>query len=306
MPLYNAATIVKELRKSKGLTQENLCAGICSKDEISRIERNIRRPCWFVFEKIMQRLGEDPQKYFTSIASIEEMKIIDIKNNIQLLLRKKTEGALKEAEVKLEELSVRGGEYNLIKQHVMYVKSVLAFYRKDFNAMLAYAKAAVILTRHDFNENKTFMLLTMDEIIAINNIALAYFNLEFIDKAVDILLNLKSSLDIQHTVEEERTKIYIQVTYNLTKYLGLLKRYDESILHCDEGIHLCEIHWQYYYLPLLLGNKMYACFYLNRQEEGKNLAKRVIALFEGLEKHKELAMLEKFLRDEFGLERETL
>jgi transcriptional regulator with XRE-family HTH domain len=63
MPRFSADTLIKSLRKAKGLTQHELCEGICSQDELSRIERNKHRPTWYVFERIMQKLGEDPNRY---------------------------------------------------------------------------------------------------------------------------------------------------------------------------------------------------------------------------------------------------
>jgi transcriptional regulator with XRE-family HTH domain len=109
VPLHRGDIVIKELRKIKGLTQDELCEGICSISELSRIERGLRRPAWFTFEKLLQRLGEDPHKYYSDIVTIEEKRVIDLKEKIHKCLIQKTDEAFAEARVLLAELERGGG-----------------------------------------------------------------------------------------------------------------------------------------------------------------------------------------------------
>ncbi len=68
MPLFNANMLIRELRKARGLTQEKLAEGICSRQTITKIENGERKPDWWTFKNIMLRLESDPENYMSDIA----------------------------------------------------------------------------------------------------------------------------------------------------------------------------------------------------------------------------------------------
>jgi len=86
MALFNANLIIRELRKAKGITQEALAEGICSRSTITMIEQGKRKPDWFTFSNIMKKLGVDPTRYFNDIASEDELYIYNQINVANKLL----------------------------------------------------------------------------------------------------------------------------------------------------------------------------------------------------------------------------
>ena len=53
MAMFNANLIMRELRKAKGLTQEQMAEGICSRSAIAMIEKGERKPDWHIFSGAM-------------------------------------------------------------------------------------------------------------------------------------------------------------------------------------------------------------------------------------------------------------
>lgn len=64
MHYYSCGEVIKRLRKSKGLTQEELAFGICSVSTLSKIENGRQTPHYSTFKALLRRvdisLDEDP------------------------------------------------------------------------------------------------------------------------------------------------------------------------------------------------------------------------------------------------------
>lgn len=303
MPIFRGDILIKELRKNKGLTQEKLCNGICTKDALSRIERGLCRPDWYTFERLMQRLGENPQIYFTDIATIQDKYIMDLKNKLNNLLREKDDKSKIEVETLINELeSNKDFKKGINLQFLLLSKATHAFNCKDYNSMYYHAVEALKITKPDFDEEKiNTYILFFDEIKLINQIAVSYSFLTSVEKSTEILLKLKTSIDKGYVDGDEKIKTYIPLLYNITKNLGLLKRFGESIPICDTGIELCLTHRNSFYYPMFLFNKAYCLLHLDKKQEGIDFLEKIYALLTGYERFAELSKIESYVEKEFGI-----
>jgi len=69
--VYEIGSFIRDLRIERGYSQEELCYGICSTGNLSKIENGVRMPSRKTIEALMQRLGcED---VFLQFSSREEM-----------------------------------------------------------------------------------------------------------------------------------------------------------------------------------------------------------------------------------------
>lgn len=57
MQYYSCGQIIKRMRQSRGLTQEELAFGICSVSSLSKIENGRQTPHYRTFEALLERLG---------------------------------------------------------------------------------------------------------------------------------------------------------------------------------------------------------------------------------------------------------
>ncbi|MDR1663949.1 MAG: helix-turn-helix transcriptional regulator [Clostridiales bacterium] len=303
MPIYRGDTLIRELRKSKGLTLKELSEGICSLDSLSRIERGQRRPDWYIFERLMQRLGENPRKYYSDVATAEEKKIIDQKDAITELLRKKTAEGDEQARRMVARLETDGNyKEGINRQFLLRARSILAFHEKHYQSMYDYAAEGLKITIPEFDEEKIdTYALSFDEIKLVNQIAVARNFLTSMEKSTEILLKLKSAVDKGYADGEEKAKTYISLLYNITKNLGLLKKHDEAIALCDDGIALCQKHRDSFYHPLFLINKGSGFIFLDKKAEGAGMLKTARSLLRGFNRLSELETLENYANTEFGI-----
>ncbi len=59
MEFYDRGIIIKELR-IKNISQSELCKGICSQSQISKIEKRIMYPFSILLYQLAEKLGIDP------------------------------------------------------------------------------------------------------------------------------------------------------------------------------------------------------------------------------------------------------
>ena len=58
MSIYTIGTILKEIRIEKGISQTDMCRGLCSKPMVSYIENEMRIPHRKLIVSLFSRLGE--------------------------------------------------------------------------------------------------------------------------------------------------------------------------------------------------------------------------------------------------------
>ncbi|MFW5647234.1 MAG: helix-turn-helix domain-containing protein [Acetivibrio ethanolgignens] len=105
------------LRLKKGISQEDLCRGLCSVATLCRMEVGERRPDILVFNALLQRLGKNPY-IIDTVLTLEEFFYFAKRRNIEISLElKEYERAEKELK-ELEELWLSETETTLLLLYV--------------------------------------------------------------------------------------------------------------------------------------------------------------------------------------------
>ena len=311
--------LIRDLRKAKKMTLEQLCTGdsfsetdgaICDAGELGKYERGERTPQWDRFEKIMQRLGEDPSKYYQGYAiTPKDKELAEKKRQLKRLLRKdKPENETKnieQAEVLVTELEndkyCSSDKHN--KQVLLYAKAMLAYYRKEYHDMYNHAFEGIQITKPLFQEDNidTYSLF-FDEILLINLIGIALFYISTIEKSTDVFKSLLKCLDNGYVDEDEKSKTYIRIMFNLSNNLAQSGQYEECINVCEVGVELCEKQQHSYHLPLFLFNQGACLMFTNQKKEGISILKDTRALFKAHKRFNELSHLDNFAKENFDVE----
>ncbi len=271
---------------------------------LSRIERGERLPDWYTFERLMQRLGERPEKYYKHIVTSEMKRILDTKDEI---VKKIQETRYTEAECLLKELEADSAFDNDI-QFVLKIKSSLAiFLEKDYRKAYELAVQGLQVTIALFDETKiNKYLLTYDEVILINTISVVYFFEGNIGKSLEILLLLKSSLDTNYFDETEKVRTYSALLYNISKYMAHLEQYVECVDICNEGIEFCRKHREAFYPPMFHYSKGYSLFNLKQVDACKKSFSLSLSLYWGSERNAEYTLLKNNLITDLNLDIPTI
>ncbi len=263
MAVFQLGPVIKNRREELGLTQEDLADGICSVPTLSRIENGERMPTKNHFDMLLQRLGYS-EMYVDFYTNRQDFHIHELKSKIR---RAYFVGDYTLARKCFSEFECITGERTQIDQQFLMLYKVLLDPEQYTNAeKIAQFEAALRLTCPGYNYSRIPHILSYEEIILLNNIAINYYLTENQDRAITILMSLKLFYDSHIISAEEALRTQPMVLYNLSKCLGQAGRYDECIDICNSGIQLAKATAKCLYLCRTLYNRGWAL--LNRAQPG--------------------------------------
>lgn len=135
--------LVSRVRRDKHISQQELGRGICSGQQISKIEKGEAVPDFLLMELLLQRLGTSIGKFEIAL-SLEEYKEVEARDDILDDLRS---GRLEEAEQKLDMFCQDAGADQPVRQMTRArLLGVLALERTEYEAAEGYLEEAVRLT----------------------------------------------------------------------------------------------------------------------------------------------------------------
>ena len=301
-------TLIRRLRKEKGMTQAQLCEGICTKGTLSNIENGKRPPNRWVFKQLMERLGENSSRYFMDVVTLDDRSLAETKDRLRGLLRKNSSESNEAAYALMGELD-RDKNFSTKenRQFLLRSKASLAFNLKKHEDARAYVLEALRVTRPNFDEGKIgTYALSLDEVFLTNQLAVVYFLEGCIEKSTDVFLAVKEAVDGNYIESDEMIGIYSDLLYNLSKNFGLLGKNQDCIDICDIGMQWCQNHRRFFQYPRFLYNKAYLLIYLGRKEEGIKLLEKAFALFWGFGRYAELSFIQNSIQEKFGIKIDNL
>ena len=240
MAWYKVGDYIHDVRKKRGITQEELAFGICSTGTLSRIENNSQVPTVRTYSALMERLGEAPH-LFSVFTNVEEIRSYKMSRKI---LRKLVNHRMSEVDELLADYGEGIGEKNpLALQFTLYAKAICRAKRREDpkQICLELHKALQITMQEDvcFGSFQKKRILTFDEILIWNNIAVQYKRMGEVKKAMRVLFVLKEYLDTHISEDEDKAGLYPVIVCNLAKWMNEAEKYDEAEENCLRGITLC-------------------------------------------------------------------
>ncbi len=232
MSIYLFGPLIKQRREELGYTQEELADGICSVPTLSRIENGERMPTKQHSEMLLQRLGYSDNIHISFVAE-KTLEMHELKFNIrQATIEKKTEEALLLLR-KYALLADRGD--CTTEQFILFHKTILSSSLTN-SEKIERLTQALRLTCPKYSLDNIPDFLSYEEIIILNSIAVCYGEGNQLAQAIKLLRLLKKHHENNMVNQEEILRTQLLVLYNLSKYLGQAKNYDECIEVCDLGI----------------------------------------------------------------------
>ncbi|GAU79993.1 helix-turn-helix domain-containing protein [Fusibacter sp. 3D3] len=298
--MYSVERIIRYERKAQGISQEKLSDGICSASYLSRIETGDVRPSSEILEKLMERLGKQISKY-TQFKSETELKVENLKYEAR---RFYTMGNYLMHERCIEQLQLLeddeetlfNNQFLRLHQYLLGNKNECSSKKKleELYDILKLTKTEVRL-EHISNE-----LLTQDEVILINNIAIQYKDLGEMDIAINLLIELRHYLEKPNIELEQKRRTYPVVMSNLSKWLSRISRYIECIEVCDKAIEYCIGCDSHTMLVDAYFNKGYALANYGMVEQGLKSMKLAYDISIALKQDEITQIIKQFLKTEYA------
>jgi len=263
--------MVKVLREKAGVTVDELAQGICNKATLSRFENGkIKKNNMFFIESIMQRLGRRVEPYhifFPSSKDFYDKKARDKVSSLSAL------GKFKEMGERLSKLENKKAFLTGVNlQFIKLYKTTLHAQKHGYDdkAVPEMLLDALRITLPKFDEryvDRYQLAYTHCEIVAINQLAMHYGDIENYSRALDLFAMLRYNMDRNYVDEKEKSRMYATVLFNYTTYLGRAGQRLKALFTAEEGIEYALRHRQLSSLANLYFNKAYNLLKMGKSDE---------------------------------------
>ena len=289
---------IRQNREDQGLTQRQLCEGICEPATISRIENGQQTPCRSRLSALLQRLGLPDDRYF-ALLSPNEIEISSLQAEIVSCgVHGRRERGL-ELIARLE--SIMEADDHITRQFILRSRVLLGDY--GFEEQLDILLEAIRLTvpRFTLEELESF-LYSFDEIKIINQIGNTYAEAEQHKKAIDVYSRLLRYVQKHNSNITQSTGQLVLVAYNYARELDVCGLYRDAIEIAELCRQTCVKYAHYQLLPGTL-HIMAECYhFLGDDDKSRDLYLQAYAIYKAIGNERDLRFLEKDVREQLGVE----
>lgn len=262
---------IKQKRLDLGLTQEQLCDGICEPMTLSRLENGKQTPSRNRINALLQRLSLPDDRYFALLSKNElEMEALQKEIVACNVTEQVAEGFEKLAQFE----ALAAPDDQIAQQFALRSRVLLGRLEGRYTPMeqITLLMQAIRLTVPRFDlENIESFLYTKDEITIINQIGLAYSDDGQNKKAAEIYYQLLRY--VRKHFKETITLIGVLplVLYNYARVLDLCGRYEEGAELAQECRKACIQYGHYQELPRCLEIEAECRHFMGDEEISKEL-----------------------------------
>ena len=193
MEQNNIGLIIKELRLKKNLTQNQLAFGVCSTNQLYRIEKGKHYPSILILQQLSSKLGEDITKYIMFSCCSNPLYFSNLFCTLEELRLKRNYTEILNIISDIQNDSTYYYDINLpiIKQLLGWYKGVSISNITTDNISVDYYINLLKLTTTFNNISEVFKcILSINEIKIIHSIAATYCREKKYEIAKNILISL--------------------------------------------------------------------------------------------------------------------
>lgn len=278
MDKNNLGNILYFLRKERGVSQEQLCLGLCTKGAYSKYEYGTQLPDRLLMNAFLQRMGKSVDKLET-LLGLEEYHYFIWKRNALAAARQGDMEALRNLLREPEAVSI-GINRNLQLQFLHLMESIVADRGEgDMEKSISCLKEAAELTLPGvFLKEFNGYLISIEEMHIFLDLAEALVKSGREAEAMDLLIRLCSYADSHYDDYEAKVKAYPRAVSLLWPLLLQRGRALEGALLCQRAVEL--LRWQgiLYNLARLMEGYLMCSVSMASTEEAVRYRKQLKAL----------------------------
>ena len=302
MAVYVVGDFLRETRLRKGYTQEEVSYGICTTASLSRIENGAQKPGRLILEKLFERLGTE-NNLFNSFVSREEMELYSA---LQELIRNITDKDVSRIETQIKIVEKMIKETSILEHQCLYFAKGELERQRDKNnqkAMELYMKA-IHITLPDFDGKNPLRnnLLTFDEIMIINAIAILYAENEEVMTSIKLDMWLKEYMENKIVDGKMKIAKYPMILNNLSCWFGGNKCHKEALKMANEGIDFCIKYGNLATFPNQILNKGVALAELGDFDAAKIYLHQAITVLQAMKKEDTAQFVSTWCRKHYLVE----
>ncbi|PTC15457.1 helix-turn-helix domain-containing protein [Bacillus wiedmannii] len=277
MEFYDLGITIKELRMKKNISQSELCHGICSQSQISKIEKGIIYPSSILLYQLSERLGIDPNNIFALTQNKKLKYVENVKYVMRDCIKQKQYNEL--YEIVKQEKNESNFQLKEDKQFLIWHEAIAIFHvNTSIKTALNLLNSALKLTvtNGDF--------LSEREIDIMQSMAIFYGENKEYEKSINILRRCLTNFNKLDFPRDKEIKL--KIIFNLAKILGHANQHEEAIKYNDMGIKLAINLNMLYLLGELYYGKAWNLLKLKQynEEDVADNMKKALFIFELTEK----------------------
>ena len=299
---------LRQLRRQKGLSQEELAEGICSTVSISRIENGNQIPSQPVLEALLEKLGTGLYQICNVYYRSEKQQ--DFEERAQVIVNLGDEENMDQAWQELAQLQKDCPDDTRSRQLCWMVEATLRLQCHDtdpenypLEGTMELAQKALALTRPNFDyESFSSTVLTIFEVDLLHIMVAILAGMDRNMDALRLGERLYASLKKHKSdvVSYERAKI--NVVRNLGAILAKMKMYQDALQYIDEAEALSLKNNEHSLLVMIELTRAEIDYLADRKEECADILK-TLAAYTALTKQKTyLLSIQRFAHDNLGLD----
>ncbi len=233
MANYKAGDVIRLMRNTLGMTQEQLSEGICSVETLSRIENGKHAVKKDTYAQLMAKMEHDTRKNY-ALCTSEDMELLEERIWVEDALSKhdyaKTEEYLHMLKQKID-----ASEIN--KQYVERMEGIVD-YRLGKTTVEEFVRRmdkALKITVPDYEKyitkekNEYVYPFTELEVLTLVSLANAYGNMEKPDKSIDIFDALLRCLEEGYMDGKSARKLKMVIGRNYVMALERITQYQQAL-----------------------------------------------------------------------------
>jgi transcriptional regulator with XRE-family HTH domain len=251
MGRYRLGDTVRMARKSLGITQEQLCEEICSVETLSRIENGSQTPTRDTYELLMERMGRIRSRAY-SMLSVSDLKVLEKMKLFEDYIKRYD---FIRADYILDEIRASIGGSTLDKQFLYRAESLVNYHLNRISAedyYKGFLKAIKLTIPRFTSVSLSKWPLSFNEAMLLINISIAHAEAKDYKKAIKLIKEVYTAMKQSYMEEEQRAILMVTIVANLSKWYGLVNRYNKAIEVIREGLNICKSYKLGNVLPNLL------------------------------------------------------
>ncbi|PEJ53524.1 transcriptional regulator [Bacillus wiedmannii] len=286
MEFYDLGITIKELRMKKNISQSELCHGICSQSQISKIEKGMIYPSSILLYQLSEKLGIDPNNIF-ALTQNKKLKYVE---NVKYVMRDCTKQKQYNElyEIVKQEKNENNFQLKEDKQFLIWHEAIAIFHvNKSIKTALNLLNSALKLTVTNVD------FLSEREIDIMQSMAIFHWANKEYEKSITILRRCLANFNKLDFPRDKEIKL--KIIFNLAKILGLANQHEEAIKYNDMGIKLAINLNTLYLLGELYYGKAWNLLKLEQynEEDVADNMKKALFIFELTEKENLIKMVKE-------------
>lgn len=269
---------IREERLRQGLTQQELCEGICERVTLSRLENGASNPSMSVVNALLEKLEMDGGRFY-ALLTPQEQQVESLRKEITACnvryqaaqeadrpaIRADGYGKLHTLEAVMEKGDNINAQFILRSQEILGREDGSPYTLQERLELLTRA-VRLTVPRFDLEQVEKGRY-TLTEMKILIQIALAYSSSGQRGKAVELYRKYLDYIQGRNQNTDEARKMTILIAHNYALELRLLERYREAAEIGELGRRTCQEYGHYQLLGGLLHNLGECYHFLGNDEK---------------------------------------